>query len=53
MSNLIDELEFQLEYVISDREEHYSSRKQAKEWITQDFAEWLVKKFAEEKFNVR
>ena len=48
MSKLTDELEFQLERVIEEREHHYSDTKQAREWITQDFAEWLVKKFQEE-----
>jgi hypothetical protein len=51
MSKLINELELKLEDVIYDREHHYSSVEQAREWITRDFAEWIVKKFEEETYN--
>jgi hypothetical protein len=52
MSKLINELELALDRLIEDRTEHYSNRQNAEDWITQDFAEWLVKKFEEEKYNV-
>jgi len=52
MSKLSDELALQLEDVIRERTDRYSSREQAREWITIDFAEWLVTKFAKERYNV-
>jgi hypothetical protein len=51
MSILTDEIEYALEQVVSNREYYYSSRKSAKKWIIQDFADWLVKKFEEERYH--
>lgn len=50
MSKLIDELEYALEDVIRDREYCYSSREQAREWITKDFAKWIIDKFNHESY---
>jgi hypothetical protein len=55
MSNLSDELELALEQVVEERIKygHYGRmhKSTVREYITQDFAEWLVKKFEEEKYN--
>jgi hypothetical protein len=53
MSQLSDELELQLEKIIEEHEEHYSSSESARQWITQDFAEWLVKKFEKEVYHAK
>lgn len=53
MSNLTDELELQLEKAIEDRVTYYTSKENARKWVTIDFAEWLVNKFVEEKYGSR
>ena len=51
MLKLSDELELQLEKVIEDRKHWYSNKESTRKWVTIDFAEWLVNKFVEEKYN--
>lgn len=51
MSKLTDELEFQLDKAIEGRVTYYSSKESARKGVTIDFAEWLVNKFIEEKYN--
>ena len=55
MSLLTDELEIALERLVEERIEygHYGRMHKSKvrEYVTQDFAEWLVNKFVEEKYG--
>lgn len=55
MSNLTDELELQLEHVLRSKRDVDSFYKTTRgtEYFYQEFAEWLVKKFVEEKYNAK
>jgi hypothetical protein len=52
MSKLTDELELSLDRLVENKMmENYSSRDDNEQWVYEDFANWLVKKFQEETKN--
>jgi len=50
VNKLIDELEIALDRLVDEKMKYnYAGREQNKLWVYEDFSNWLVKKFKEEK----